>query len=638
MSVFGQDLKSRFAVLGVVIVLVLGALLVRLWSMQIISGESFAAQSENNRIREVTIPAARGRIFDAKGRPLVVNRPTLAVTVAPAAAKDKAMLARLSTLLNMTVADIGRHMASTKLQALQPRVIAIDVPLKAVSYISEHADLFPGVAVQTIPVREYPDGQLAAHILGYVGEISDAEMKTSDFKNYALGDVVGKAGVEREYESVLQGEKGYQRLEVDAKGRVRAVLDRREPVPGRDIKLTVDIDVQKVAEKALSDSFAEAHRQGFVKANAGAIVVMDVKSGAIVAMASAPTFDPRKFVRGISQKDWQSLNATASEYPLNDRAVMSQYPPASTFKVITGLAALQQGFVTASTAYDCPYTWRFPGHENSKSSWWVKHDWNPAGHGVINFTQAVEQSADTYFYPLGYKFWQMPGERLQAFARAVGYGSKTGIDLPSEAAGRVPDAAWKKRFNNNQVIAPEFASWVPGDTVNMAIGQGDLLVTPLQMATVFGGVANGGDVLRPHVLQQVMARGGSAPALQAKPTVVHKVPASSANIALMQSALLGVTENGTGKSAFASFSMKVAGKTGTAQVNAANLSKSDPRYKDDYAWFAGYAPADAPRYSVAVVIEQGGHGGSVAAPAAREVLAALNGLPVTYVSATDASR
>lgn len=637
MSMFGEDLKSRFAVFGVIIVLVLGALLVRLWSMQIIAGTSFAAQSENNRIRVVTIPAPRGSIFDAKGRKLVVNRPTLAVTVAPASARDSAMLARLATLLNMSAADILKHITSTRLTAVQPRVVQIDVPMKAVSYISEHADLFPGVEVTTIPVREYPYGEVAAHVLGYVGEISDAEMQLSEFKNYAPGDIVGKAGVEREYESVLQGEKGYQRLEVDARGRVRAILDRQAPVPGRDIKLTVDIDIQKVAEKALADSFATAHKMGFVRANAGAIVVQDVHSGGIVAMASAPTFDPRKFVRGISQKDWASLTATASEYPLNNRAIMSNYPPASTFKVITGLAALQQGFITPSTAYDCPYTWHYPGHENSKASWWVKHDWSPAGHGVIDFTQAVEQSADTYFYPLGYKFYQTPGERLQAFSRGVGYGAKTGIDLPSEAAGRVPDAAWKKKFNNNAVINPESAAWVPGDTVNMSIGQGDLLVTPLQMATVFGGVANGGDVLRPHVLQQVMASGGSAAALQAKATVTHKVPASAANIAAMQNALLGVTRVGTAQSAFAGFGMEVAGKTGTAQVNPATMKKTDPRYKDDYAWFAGYAPANSPEYSVAVVIEQGGHGGSVAAPAAREVLAALAKLPVTYVPGSDVS-
>jgi penicillin-binding protein 2 len=411
LSVFGQTLKGRFAVLGIIILLVFGALLVQLWSMQIIWGQSFADAAYNNRIRPLTIAAPRGRIFDRNGKPLVINRPALAVTAAPSVLSSQTLLAKLSAVTKVPVAEIKRRIVSTKMEALQPRILMMDAPQADVSYLSEHSGDFPGVEVKTVPVREYPYGALASHVLGYVGDISEEQRKEPDLKNYSLSDVVGKAGVEREFETVLQGDKGYQRLEVDAKGRVRAVLDRQEPIPGHDVKLTIDIDVQKVAEQALANALVEAHKQKFPKARAGAAVVLDVRTGEIVAMASAPAYDPRQFLNGISPQAWRSLNATASEWPLNNRAVSAAYPPASTFKVVTGLAGLQQGFVTASTAYDCPYTWYFPGHENSKTTWWMKHDWNPAGHGVIDFLQAVAQSADTYFYPLGYKFYQQGKER-----------------------------------------------------------------------------------------------------------------------------------------------------------------------------------------------------------------------------------
>ncbi len=636
MALAGQDLKSRFAILGGIVLLVLGVLLVRLWSMQIIGGQGYAQAATENRVRTVYLPAPRGRILDAKGRVLVTNRPALAVAVAPSAARDDAMLARLSTLLGVPIRDIQKKIASTKLEALQPRAVAVDVQQTAVAYISEHADLFPGVEVQVVPIRTYPMGKLAAHVLGYVGEISDEDMSRPGMQDYVPGDIVGKAGVERQYESVLRGEKGFERLEVDARGRVHRVLETRDPVPGRDVRLTIDVDAQRVAEQALANAFEEARRQGFTKARAGALVVMDVRTGGIVAMASAPTYDPSKFVSGISEKEWRSLNATESEYPLTNRAVMSQYPPASTFKVITGLAALQEGFTTAGTEYDCKGTWWFPGHENSTAKWWTKKCWDAAGHGVINFVTGIEQSCDSVFYALGYKFYETPGEKLQAFARGAGFGRKTQVDLPGEAAGRVPDAAWKRSLN--ATIAPEYAQWVPGDTVNMAIGQGDLLVTPLQMAEMIGAVANGGSLLRPHVLDQVMASGGSNPALASKTVVSGRIPASAANLAVMQRALVGVTEGGTAKGTFAGFGETVAGKTGTAQVGSPNLPADSPLRKDDYALFTGYAPAQAPRYAVSVVIEQGGHGGSVAAPAAREVLAQLAGLPIVHVTTVDQSR
>ncbi len=625
MTSYRDILKSRFAVFGLLVLLVLGALLVRLWSMQVLAGDSYAAQATDNRVRTVLLDAPRGRIFDRNGRPLVTNRPSLAVTVEPSASRDTTMIARLGKIIGMKPADIQHEIKFSKLGPLQARVVKLDVSLRAASFLAEHPDYFPGVTVDTVPIRVYPNGPVAAHVLGYVGQVSEDEISGKNMADYKLGDIVGKSGAEAEFEKVLRGDRGYKMLEVDAQGRPRRVLEQRDPIGGRDVELTIDLDVQKVTEAALQDAIVEAHNQKFPKANAGAAVVLDVQTGEVLAMASAPSYDPSKFLGGLSQKEWASLTDTASGWPLNNRAISSAYPPASTFKAITGLAALQQGFITPSTAYDAPYTWYFPGHENSSQAWWQKHDWDRNGHGVIDFTQAVAQSADTYFYPLGYQFYTTPGEKLQQFARESGLGSKTGIDLPAEIGGRVPDAAWKKAYNRD---FPENADWQPGDTVNLSIGQGDMLSTPLQVAQAYAGIANGGAVMQPHVLKGVIGTDGKV-VLGSPPKVERKLPVSPENLAALQAGLRAVVSEGTAQATFSGFGVSAAGKTGTAQVYG----------KDDYAWFVGYAPAEAPKYCVAVLIEQGGHGASVAGPAARMILAKLTGQPVEFVhTGADQSR
>lgn len=610
--------KSRFAVLGGLVVGVLAILLFRLWSMQVLSGAAYAEQSESNRVREVTTEAPRGRILDRNGRPLVTNRPTLAVLVSRNAAADEEMLVRLSSLLEIPVSELRERALSVKEAALAPRVVAIDVPMETVAYLAEHESEFPGVEVQTRAVREYPQGRFGAHVLGYTGEMSDSELKSSEYKDYDPTDIVGKAGAEKSFESVLQGDRGRKILEVDATGRPRRVIDEIEPEPGRDVVLTLDLEAQKVAEKALADAMKDAHKQGFPKAKAGAIVALDVKTGEVLVMASAPTYDPQVFLGGVSTKEWRSLTSTSSEYPLTNRAIMAQYPPASTFKAFTGLAGLEDGVTRQWATYSCVGGWTGMGEQ------WKKYCWNRSGHGTESFMEGIADSCDTVFYEIGYAFYKDKGEKLQKFARSFGYGSKMGIDLPGEAEGRVPDAAWKKAYNENY---PEFQLWLPGDTVNIAIGQGDMLVTPLQVASTFGGIANGGKVVKPHVMRQVLG-GDGKPVLTAKTEVIFEPKVSKANLEIMKSALLSVTESGTGKAAFRGFDSTVGGKTGTAEINN----------KDDMAWFVGYAPAAKPRYVVAVVIEEGGGGGAVAAPAARQVLAQLLGLPVEHVTATDRSR
>ncbi len=614
---FRQQLKPRFAALGLVVLVVLGLLLARLWTMQVLNGSAYAQQAVENRVREVTTEAPRGRILDRAGRELVTNRPTMAVVVAPAAKDDDELLARLSTVLNMPAADIKQRVSSVKLAPLASRTVAIDVPMTAVSYLAEHEADFPGVDVRIQAVRKYPQGALAAHVLGYAGEVSESELQSTD-SPYQYGDIVGKAGAEKSFEGVLQGDRGRQLIEVDAAGRARRVILDSDPVAGRDVVLTIDSKVQEVTERALAQAMQDAHKDKFIKAKAGAAVAIDVKTGEIIAMASLPTYDPELFLGGISQKNWQALTSKESEFPLTNRAIMAQYPAASTFKAMTGLAGLEAGFTSAGTTYDCEGKWVGMGEQ------WKKYCWDHSGHGSETFMEGIKDSCDTVFYEIGYRFYKDRGEKLQKFARRFGFGAKSGIDLPGEAKGRVPDTAWKASYNENY---PEYQQWLPGDTVNLAIGQGDLLVTPLQLLDSYAGIANGGKVMTPHVMKQVLDAQG-APVRTAQPAVAFDTKASRRNLATMKTALVSVTEDGTGRGAFTGFPVTVAGKTGTAQVAG----------KDDMALFVGFAPAEKPRYAVVVVIEEGGHGGSVAGPAARQILAACLGQKIEHVTASDASR
>jgi penicillin-binding protein 2 len=618
MTTFRQLLKGRFAVLGVVVLVALGSLTARLWGMQVLSGSTFAAAAEGNRIREVSLPAARGRILDAKGRPLVTNRPVMAVTAPATISQDTTEVANLASVISVPVDEITKRLASYKAERLAPRVLKLDISMQTASYLAEHSAEFPNVAVEESAVRVYPGGSLAAHVLGYTGEISETQLASGALPDAKLGDIVGKSGVEASYDKVLQGEKGFRRFEVDNQGRVRSVLAEGAPRAGKDIRLTIDKDVQAVAEKALADAITEAHRQGFTHAKAGAAVVLNVKTGAVIAMASLPTYDPSIFLGGIKQATWDALNAKSSEYPLNDRAIQAAYPPASTFKAVVAMAGLQTGLITPSTTFDCPGFWTGLGKQ------WGKWCWKHTGHGNLSLVGAIEQSCDGYFYNVGKRFYDTTGEKLQAFARTLGLGSKLGIDLAGEVTGRVPDAAWKKAYNQNY---PEYQQWLPGDTVNMSIGQGDLLVTPLQLAGAYAALGNGGIVVRPHVLDAVLGPDGSA-SVESSVSVVSNAHLSPSNLATLRTALVGVTTVGTSRGAFVGFPIAVAGKTGTAQVAG----------KDDYALFGCYAPASAPKYAVVVIIEQGGHGGSVAAPAARQIMSRLFGKKYTTIHTTDVSR
>lgn len=640
MSTYRQELRGRFATLGVLIVVVLAALLVRLWTMQVLNGTSYAAQAEDNRVEQISIEAPRGTIYDRNGVALVTNRSALAVTVDPTdedvrdlvvrfQSKDTAddptrreieeQFGELATMLATTPAAIFESVCDVNQEALRQRVVAIDVPEVVVAQLLERQTDFPWVDVQEIAVRQYPFGSVGAHVLGYTGVISEAEYEGSDeYAGYELGDTVGKTGAERQFEGVLQGDKGWRRIEVNASGKPQGVVDEQAPRPGNDIRLTIDIEVQRVAEEQLADAITEARRQGYTSAKAGAAVVLDVRTGEVLAMASAPTYDPTAFLGGISTEEWAALTAKESEYPLNNRAIMAAYPPASTFKVVTALAGMEAGITSENATYSCTGRWTDMGTQ------WPKWCWKRTGHGTLSLRSGIKNSCDTVFYEIGYELYKRKAEELQAESRAFGLGTKTGIDLPGEVAGRVPDAAWKKAYNENY---PEYQMWLPGDTVNMSIGQGDMLTSPLQMASVYAGLGNGGTVMKPYVLKEVLDSEGTV-ALATEPEVFKQTGASDDALGVITRSLIDVTRDGTGKGAFSGFGVQVAGKTGTAQVKG----------KDDYAWFCAYAPANDPQYAVAVIVEQGGHGGSVTGPAARNILAQLLGQPLKTVRTTDDSR
>jgi penicillin-binding protein 2 len=627
-----DDIHGRINALAVAILLVIAALVARLWYLQVLSGESYAALSENNRLREVSLDAPRGLILDRAGEILVGDRPALAVTAAPALAKNRKVLARLSKLLGVPVAEILKRLNDKRPSALKSRRIAEDVPIATITALKERGDLYPGVEVETISLRRYPYRSFASHLLGYVGEASEVDLADPRFARYQYSDIIGKTGIERQYETVLQGAKGSRLLEVDASGRPLREVRRTQPAPGFTLMLSIDRKAQQETELQLAEAVKAAHRGGFKKANAGAAVVMDVRTGQIIALASYPTYDPTAFLGGIPTPLWKKLNNKKSQYPLFDRAITGAYPPGSTFKPVTGGAGLAAGVVTPQTTFDCLGKWTDMGKQ------WPKWCWNKSGHGPVAFMDAYAQSCDVYFYNIGLKFYRrhigstkllqhdkgIADTELQAYARKFGFGARTGIDLAGEVRGRIPDPQWKADFNKN---SPQYAPWLPGDTVNLAIGQGDMLATPIQIVRMYAAIANGGTLWRPQIVGRILTPSGEVSHLS-KPIADGHLPLTASQIRLLQAALVGVVQNGTAKAAFAGFKYPVAGKTGTSQVTK----------KDDFALFAGYAPANAPRYAAVMVVEQGGHGGSIAAPAVRNIFASLLGAPIANVNPNDLSR
>lgn len=618
MADFSDQILNRVRILGIIVSLICSVLLLRLWIVQGLNGSKYLAEAEENRIKEIELAAPRGLIYDRNRRKLVKNRLAISLAIEPSAFKNQALLKRLSQTLNISLKEIKSLIASKKYTPLAPRVIKRDLTVETLSFIKEHQEEFKGVEIKEEAVREYPYGNLAAHVLGYVGEIADEELKNKNQAAYSATDLVGKDGVEKQYDDVLRGAKGREFVEVNAVGSIVRLIDKRQPEAGNSIVLSLDKDIQKDAEEAIAQALVRAKKNKYPRANAGAIVVMEPNSGAILALASYPTYNPSSFINGISTNEWAQLISTSANYPLTNRAIQSAYPPGSTFKVVTAIAGLNTGKISTASTVVCRGRWSGLGQK------WAKWCWNKVGHGVVNLERALAVSCDSYFYEVGLRLDQKSHEELPSWARQLKLGEPTGVDLPGETGGRVPDPAWKKSFNKNW---PENQPWFPGDTVNMAIGQGDVLVTPLQLARLYAAIANGGIFYQPFIVKEVIGTDGR-PAYKAEPKEVGRLPLSSWQLAAIKRGLRRVVTEGTARGAFVNFKTPVAGKTGTSEVVG----------KDDYAFFVAFAPYDNPQYVVAVVIEQGGHGGSTAAPAARHILANIFNEPENIGEVRDYSR
>jgi len=612
----------RVVLLGAVAVTLIGIIVFRLWFLQILSAQQYVAQANDNRLRTVAVLAPRGAVLDRNGTVMVDNRPGLAVGIrpmdVPAGGLDH-LVKRLASVLAMKSAAVRQEMVrqmgvpwdqiKTGL-GLQYDFVTIkqDTGRGTVSYLLEHTAAYPGVEVRQNYLRDYPLGVVGAHFLGQLGEISPHELTEASFRGYKAGDVVGQSGVEYTYDKWLRGINGSVRVEVDASGRPKQVVPGGTlPQAGDNLQLSIDAKVQRAAENAVTYGIDLAHADNELRADGGAAVVLDAHTGAVIAMASEPTFNPAWFVGGLSAKHWKKLNIRTTT--LLDRTIQGVYPMGSTFKVVDSIAALENGVISPSTTLEAGAT-----YTNHGLLW---HDWNPNGHGAIDLTQAIVQSADTYFYQIGYDFYTRKGEVLEDWAKRLGLGHPTGIDLPGEVGGLVPTPEWKNAAYTRKTDPKGWQVdrlWKPGDSINLAIGQGNLETTPMQAAVTYAAIANGGYLVTPHVGVKIVDAQGKL--VRRLPyTQPRSLGISQQTIGVVQNALheAATTPNGTSYPVFGGYRVQVAGKTGTAQVAG----------QGDYAWYASYAPANDPKYVVVVMIQQGGHGGVSAAPAARMIYDSL---------------
>ncbi len=604
--------KGRLVSFGILIAGILGTLSVKLWTLQILGSDDYTQMAAENMTSKASVAAIRGRILDRNGEEIVGNRPSLVVVGKKSVADDASVVHRLSLILGIPKAVIRRKLLDDTQGVQADREIARDVDMRAVAFIKEHPALFIGANVETRTLRSYPHGSMAAHVLGYTGLATEDDLKRTDGPiKYQSGDIVGKDGVELAFENVLQGTRGTRTYKVDVNGQPTALLSEEDPLSGNDVRLTLDLKVQKATDKILRQAIASSRERGFPDANAGALICIDVEDGGILAASSFPTYNPDDFTGGISTELWEQLTGKDSGYPLTNRVIAGLYPAASTFKAFISLAGLEKGIVEKDTEHTCLGEW-FPYEEGK----WGQRCWTyPDGHGKLGLEEAINHSCDVYFYNIGrdfYDIWDaLPADakidELQDYLRSWGFGSLTGIDIPGELSGRVPDELWKKA---TFVDTPEEALWQPGDMSNMCIGQGDILITPLQLAYGFAGIA-GKRLVTPHIFNQVTDENGEV-VVAYEPKIPQSQPFfKPEHIARVEDGLRRVVvRNGS----FDVLPVEVAGKTGTAEVKSA---------KADFSWFVGYAPYDKPKYCVACLVEQAGMGSSAAILAVLHTLASI---------------
>ena len=611
-----DNLKSRFVAMGVLAAGIFGTLTAKLWTMQVLSSEAYRSKADDNQYATVSTPAPRGYICDVNGVPLVKNRVSLTVVADAEVANDRDVVQRLSAVLGVPYNVVRQRIQDATAGAQSQRVVASDVRLRDVAFITEHSDAFPKVKIEERYVRDYPYGALAAHVVGYTGPVTEEGLKTvGEGREVELGDDMGASGIELQYDHLLAGEHGKRKVVANADGNVVRVVSETQPTKGSDVHLAIKGPVQYVADRELAALIApENGTIGTGSGVAGSVVVMDLRDGGIVAMANYPLFDPVEFIGAVSSDVYDVYNSNEAQKPLLNRAISGTYPAASTYKTFTGLAALANGFADMKRTWTCNGSWDGWGTGQEQMCW--KH----SGHGTLDLRGGIVQSCDVVFYDIGKQFFQASRSQggsisdtaMQDEIAKYGFGKKTGIDLGNiEEVGRIPTPEWRAEHFRDY---PTEAVWKGGFNTNMAIGQGDVLVTPIQVAVAYGAIATG-NLMKPHLLKEVRNSSGEV-VRSFEPEVVGTPDVKPENLAVMRDALKGVsTENAELVALFNKFGLDpatVACKTGTGEVSG----------KEDYAWFACYAPFDDPKYVVACVVEQGGGGSAVGAPLGIEVLAA----------------
>ncbi len=562
------------------------AVAVQLAHLQILSGERLAALSDRNRIRLRPIAAPRGILFDRTGLPLVDNRPAFTLVVVPRDVPDLgALVDRLARLVQTPASELRERLARVSSDSPWPLRLLRGLTLDEVARIEEWRLDLPGVTVEVEPQRAYPGVRFAAHLLGYVREASEQDLGRGDLRR---GDLVGQTGLERLHDEHLRGRDGGEQVEVDAYGRLIRVLDRREPVSGAHMHTTIDRRIQQAAEDALG-------------ARAGAVVVMDPRNGDVLALASHPAFPVERFSRPLDRETWLELVQDPTR-PLLNRVVQGVYPPGSLFKLVVAAAALQSQVITPFDRLACARQWVFGGRPY--------HNWEDRDRGALTLHEAVQFSCNTFFYQLGLK---VGPERIAQMAEEFGLGRVTDSGLTGERPGLVPSPAWKREALKDK--------WHPGDTVSLAIGQGLITVTPIQMARLMAAVANGGTLWKPRLVNRAVTPDGRLLREEA-PEIQGRVELAPVVFDFLREALGAVVAEGTGKQARVP-GVRVGGKTGTAQTHEFRGDADRKRRDQDHAWFAGFAPLDEPQVVVVVLAERAGLGGQVAAPIARDILKAV---------------
>jgi penicillin-binding protein 2 len=617
----------RIAVLGGVVLLVFGALFLRLWALEVLSGHQYLRVARNNQLRTIRVEAKRGVVLDRNGRVLVDNRAGMAVVLWPSDLPHKwylrlRELRRLKRVLHVPVREMLNGIAKREGDPVTSVIVKEPVGQAQINYLRERRNEFPGLDFQESYLRHYPHGQLAAQLLGYVSEVSPQQLKHPP-TGVRAGDKIGQAGIEAAFDAYLRGQPGLQHLRVDSLGRPRGqVTPALEDQPGDAVRLTLDLRLQQAAEQALVYGMQRARDSncyGCWDANGGAIVALDPHDGSVLALASAPTYSPgvysgRVTLKALAAQGLTGDTARLKNYPALNRALVAGYPPGSTFKPVTALAAMQQHLISPYALEPCTGTYTAPEDRSHQ----VFSNWDPYVSEMINMPTALAISCDTYFYRLGNAFYELRaglGHPLQAWASSFGFGRRTGVDVGPDSAGLLPTPEWRQKHFKSAIDK----LWKPGDSIQLAIGQKDLLVTPLQMARFYAMIANGGKLVTPHMLLDVeqSGSGGAAPHPAAPAAQQLSVDPAALNVVRQGLELATHASYGTSSAVFGDFPVDIAGKTGTAEKG---IDPGDGIVRNfDQSWWCGYGPYDNPSIVVCAVIENGGHGGTAAAPAALKV-------------------